>query len=147
MGPRKVDRATQELKLVFLGLTMALPFLLHRAVPLLQWHRTELGVEPGNDIPIELRHGSEETALSYSASEALTKLTTLRGEAVGGDLMSISMVHGATGLGDLIDMGGHRQGDQPILEFARHFRNACAHGDRWHFRNKGAQASGCMPEI
>lgn len=97
---------------------------------------TELGVEPGNDIPIELRHGSEETALSYSASEALTKLTTLRGEAVGDDLMSISMMHGATGLGDLIDMGGHRQGDQPILEFARHFRNACAHGDRWHFRNK-----------
>ena len=43
---------------------MALPFLLQPAVPLLQWHRTELGVEPGDDIPIDLRHGSEEKALS-----------------------------------------------------------------------------------
>jgi hypothetical protein len=133
---QQIATRAQELKLVFLGLTMALPFLLHPAVPLLQWHRTELGVEPGDDIPIDLRHGSEEKALSYSASEALTKLTTLRGEVVGHDLMSISMMHGATRLGDLIDMGGHRQGNEPILEFARHFRNACAHGDRWHFRNK-----------
>ncbi len=23
--------------------------------------------------------------------------------------------------------------DVPLLQFARHFRNACAHGDRWHF--------------
>lgn len=42
-----------------------------------------------------------------------TKLTTLRGEVVGDDLMSISMMHGATRLGDLIDSSptgqAHRQ--------------------------------------
>jgi hypothetical protein len=50
---QQIATRAQELKLVFLGLTMALPFLWHPAVPLLQWHRTELGVEPGDDIPID----------------------------------------------------------------------------------------------
>jgi hypothetical protein len=107
---QQIATRAQELKLVFLGLTMAVPFLLHPAVPLLQWHLAELGVEPGGDIPIDLRHGSEEKVLSYSASEALTKLTTLGREVVGHDLMSISMMHGATRLGDLIDIGGYRTG-------------------------------------
>ena len=115
---QQIATRAQELKLVFLGLTMTLPLLLHPAVPLLHWHLTEFGVEPGGDIPIDLQHGSEKEVLSYSASEALTKLATLQGGIVGHDLMSISMMHGATRLGDLIDLGGHRRSDEPILEFA-----------------------------
>jgi hypothetical protein len=34
----------------------------------------------------------------------------------------------------MIDQGGHRDRREPLLEFARHYRNACAHGDRWSFR-------------
>jgi len=44
------------------------------------------------------------------------------------------MMHGATRIGDMIIAGGHHDPSSPLLEFPRHFRNACAHGGRWHFR-------------
>ena len=140
----QVGSRAQELKLVFFGITTALPLLLNPTVPLLQWHLIELGAEPGGDIPIELGPRTGEKVLSFSMREALTKLTMLKGDVVAHDLLSISMMHGATRLGDLIDLGGHRDTEVPLLEFARHFRNACAHGDRWHFtKNEPRKPAAC----
>jgi hypothetical protein len=48
--------------------------------------------------------------------------------------MSISMLLGGTRIGDLIIKGNHSRRDVPLLQFARHYRNACAHGDRWEFK-------------
>lgn len=65
--------------------------------------------------------------------EIMTKLTRLQGEVVAHDLLSVAMLLGGTRLGDMITQGNHGRSDVPLLQFARHFRNACAHGDRWHF--------------
>ena len=35
----------------------------------------------------------------------------------------------------MIRQGNYSRRTEPLLQFARHFRNACAHGDRWYFKN------------
>lgn len=140
----QIGSRAQELKLAFFGITLALPLLLNPAVPLLRWHLNELDVDPDGDIPLDLGHGGEEKVLSFSMRDALTKLSMLEGDIVAHDLLSISMMHGATRLGDLIDSGDHRDAQVPLLEFTRHFRNACAHGDRWHFnKNEPRYPAAC----
>jgi hypothetical protein len=76
--------------------------------------------------------GDEAERLVFSAREVLAKMAMLQGDPVR-DLLSICMLLAGTRLGDMIVTGGHLRNDVPLLQFARHFRNACAHGDRWHF--------------
>lgn len=132
----RLDIATraQELKVVYLSLLLSLPTLLDSRLPILQWELARAKVGPNDDIPVNLRYrdGSVE-ALSFSAREILTKVTRLQGKVLAEDLMSINMLLGGTRLGDMISTGGFMRTDEPLLQFARHFRNACAHGDRWHF--------------
>ena len=87
-------------------------------------------------MPVQLFHddgcpGRE--CLSFSARQIFTAATRLRGEAVGHDLMSISMLQAGLRLGDMIRKGDHYRDDVPLLQFAYHFRNACGHGDAWIF--------------
>lgn len=63
----------------------------------------------------------------------LQRASALRGEVMARDLISIGAIQAAARLGDMIDAAGLRDPAEPLLEFARHYRNACAHGDRWHF--------------
>lgn len=50
------------------------------------------------------------------------------------DLFAIGMLLGATRLGNMIERRGIlNDTGMPLLQFVKHFRNACAHGDRWHF--------------
>lgn len=123
----------QELKLVFLGLMMALPSLLDPSLPILSTELRRAGVGPDQDMPIVI-HDGEEEKLQYSLREVLTKVTRLRGDALSRDLMSIGMMQGVTRLHDILLQDGLMRRNVPLLEFVAHFRNACAHGDRWHFR-------------
>ena len=75
--------------------------------------------------------GSE--SIQFSSLEVLTAATRLNETVLRQDLMSSGMTLGALRIGDMIADEGFRSSDSPLLEFARHFRNACAHGDRWHF--------------
>ena len=130
----RIARRAQEHKLLFLGLQLALPAVLHPDVPLLRWTQQLTGVGADTDVPVVVGgRSADEEKLSFSAREILTKLASLRGEIVGHDLLSIAMVLGATRLGDMIVEGGFSRQDEPLLQFARHFRNAAAHGDRWSF--------------
>ena len=72
--------------------------------------------------------------MALSARGVLTALSRLRGDVLGEDLMSGAMTMGAVRLGDLLAPADLLRPDVPLLQFARHFRNACAHGDRWHLR-------------
>ena len=74
--------------------------------------------------------------LTFSMREVLTAASTaLPFDVVRDDVFAIGMLHGGIRLGDMINRGGFLNDTSvPLLQFAKHFRNACAHGDRWHFQ-------------
>ncbi len=128
---------SQELKVLFLGISLLTPALLHPARPGLDWLLDLNGVPRGGDLPFDLKHHpGDAEALVFSAKEVFAAAAALRGEIVAKDLLALTMSHGAIRLGDMIQVAGLRDSSSPLLEFARHFRNACAHGDRWHFRGQ-----------
>jgi len=129
----RIALRSQELKLVFLGLMMSLPALMDPSLPILAVELSRAGVDPAGDMPIVL-HDGEHEKLQYSLREVLTKVTHLRGDVLARDVMSIGMMQGATRLHDLLLQEKLMRRDVPLLEFVARFRNACAHGDRWHFK-------------
>jgi len=130
----RIALRAQELKLVYLGLNLAATAMMHPDVPLLHWTRQLVEAGADDDVPVVLTGArGEEEKLSFSAQEVLTKLSALRGEVVAHDLLSVGMLLGATRLGDMIRQENLSRRDEPLLQFARHFRNAAAHGDRWSF--------------
>jgi hypothetical protein len=130
--PIYIARRAQEFKIMTLALYMSVTIMMDPRLPVLQWTLDQARTPRDSDIPIELPYGDEPERLSYSTREVLTKMANLQGDPVK-DLLSISMLLAGTRLGHMINTGGHMRQDVPLLQFARHFRNACAHGDRWHF--------------
>jgi hypothetical protein len=133
MRAAAIAKRAQQLKLVFLGSSLSAMALLDPRLPVLQWALARMEVGPNSDAPMTLTdHTGDDLAFSMRA--VLTELTTFRGDVVRDELMSGAMLLGAIRLGDMIMNGGYLRQDMPLLQFARHFRHACAHGDRWHFR-------------
>lgn len=128
----EIAQRAQEFKIVYLAQQLSLTVLAHPDLPMLRHYQTLLESGPGEAIPVDLVDGPEHEKLQFSMREILANVSQLRGE-IFQDLMSMSMFNAATRLGYMISTGGHECRDEPLLEFARHFRNACAHGDRWHF--------------
>lgn len=129
-----VTRA-DELKYVFLGMALAMPVLLHPDTPLIHiLCHPAFGQSP--DAPVVLRRidGSEHSA--ERLGDVLRRVATLRGDVLKDDVMNFAMMQGATRVADMIDQAKLRDSNEPLLEFARHLRNACAHGNRWYFAGK-----------
>ncbi|GHF10415.1 hypothetical protein GCM10017786_50110 [Amycolatopsis deserti] len=137
----------QEFKLAYLAQQQALVAMLHPGLPLLQVMRAVTGTPAGEDLPLEVRGSRDpDTVLSFSSSRIMAAAATLRGEIIV-DLTASGMFVAAIQLGDMIIQGGLRNRDVPLLEFARHFRNACAHGDRWHFARGEPRARAACREL
>jgi hypothetical protein len=130
---RRVAQRAQEHKLLFLGVKLSLLSMLDPRLPILRWALERAGLPPDGDMAVALRDADEVDAPSYSIREILTKVTALRGDVVAQDMLSLAMLTGATRLGDMINRAGLSSPQEPLLEFARHFRKAAAHGDRWEF--------------
>lgn len=133
--PEDIAQRAQQLKVVVLAQQLSLPAILHPTLPLLQWIQQMVGVGPNADIPLDLGDGPSEDVLRLSTREILTAASLLRGDVLGNELMTMGMLIAATQLGDMIINGGHCRSDVPLLQFARHLRNAAAHGNRWHFKS------------
>lgn len=138
--PTALDIATraQQHKVLYLALNLTSTTMLLPELPVLTTLLTRMEADPNSDFPLELFHGNtgdaDEKPLTFSAREVLTVATRIRGEAIR-DLMSTSMINAGVIIGDMIQKGGHGSTTVPLLQFARHFRNACGHGDRWDFRD------------
>lgn len=120
-----------------LALTMAWPLILHPAHPLAEISAVYLaGGGPGEDLPFYLKDApddpepivlsTKETFERAAASAAGIPKAKIR-------VLSIAMGAAVTHLHDEIKAAKLHDHQDPLLEFLRHFRNACAHGDRWHF--------------
>src|SRR6266508_4368439 len=141
MAPPNADAATrialraQEHKLLFIGLNLAVPAMLHPDVPPLHWTLQLTGAASEEDVPVILggQRGDEEK-LSFSAREVLTKLTALRGDIVSEDILSIAMLLGATRPASMRLRAGLPSRHEPTFPLPRPLPKAAAHGDRWSFR-------------
>lgn len=125
---------------MFLGLMLTLPLMFDPRLPALEWALQLAGAGADEDILVQLGHKPEDKEkLTYSARAILALASQLRGNIMAEDLMSASMLVGGTRLGDMISLRGPLPKDEPVIQFARHFPNACAHGDRWNFQGKEPQ--------
>ena len=121
-----------------LALTLNLPALLHPQLPALHTFLAVNGLPADADLPVEVMNDpSDADRIVFQAREVFTLASKLRGDTLFHDLISTSMTNAAVRLGDMIQKGGHGRTDVPLLQFARHFRNACSHGDVWNFAADG----------
>ena len=142
-GPtaQEIAQRAQELKVLHLALMLTVPSLFDPGIPILRTVLAHVGEPPASDIPVYVYNdeppGPNQEGLEFSAREILTKATQLRGDVVRHDILSISMLNAAVRIGDMIQKGGHSRTGDPLLQFARHFRNACSHGDVWNYDRSG----------
>lgn len=136
---QEIATRAQEMKVLVLALNVGIISVLHPDLPLMQTPLTTIaGLPPNSDFPVHVMNNGDKqrgrAPLKFSAREILTYASQLRSDDYIDGLLSIGMINSAVRVGDMIDQGGHRNKQEPLIEFARHYRNACAHGDRWSFR-------------
>lgn len=132
MQPTAQDIATRarEFQAMYIGVMLALPPLLDPATPLVAC-MARYGQTADSPVQVVRKDGTVHS--TESVGTWLRLVSELRGDVMARDLMSVGAIQAASRLGDMIDAAGLRDPSVPLLEFARHYRNACAHGDRWHF--------------
>ncbi|HET8863514.1 MAG TPA: hypothetical protein VFM94_09725 [Solirubrobacterales bacterium] len=86
------------------------------------------------EAPVEIRRQDGTVRSDESIGEILRRIPTMPGAGLREDLLPLTAIYGATILGDRLQNAQLTKVGQPLLQFARHLRNACAHGNRWHFR-------------
>lgn len=131
-GEQIADRAAQ-FKVMFLAQQLTLITLVDEGRAVLQAYQQLTGVGPNDDIPVVFNDSPGHEQIAFSAREILAVASKLPGDAVR-DLMTMSMTSAITTLEQMIKEGDHRQPAVPLLQFALHFRNAAAHGNRWYLR-------------
>lgn len=122
----------EDLKTAFVGLQLSVPMLMHPQVPLLDFYETV--AEMPAEAPVEIRRQDGTVRSDESIGEILRRIPTMPGAGLREDLLPLTAIYGATILGDRLQNAQLTKVGQPLLQFARHLRNACAHGNRWHFR-------------
>jgi hypothetical protein len=133
--PEQIADRADELQAAFVGFNLAFPPLLDPKLPLLAVHRDLYGIPP--EAPVEIFRNDGTLQSSTTVYQALQRISELRGGGLREDLLAFVAMHGATRLGDDLKRARLQRGDgSPLMEFARHLRNACAHGNRWHFRSR-----------
>ena len=130
----RLARLANELKITALAQGAVLMALYDPRLPLLTVSLEMLDAPTDGDLPLRLPSDDEQDTLTFSLREVLQRVGQLAETTVRQDLMSSSMMMGALRIGDSIKRTGLHRSNVPLLEFARHFRNACGHGDRWTFR-------------
>lgn len=128
---RDVAVEAEGLKAGFLGLSLAVVPLLDPRLPLLDLEQRYYELPP--DSPVEVKRNDGTMHSSTSLRDVFRDTAALPHAGFRSGLLNIGIVMGATSLGDAL-LGAHlMRNSEPLLQFARHLRNACAHGNRWHF--------------
>ena len=136
----EIALSAQQWKVLFLGQNLSVMSMLMPDLPVLRAALELAGLPLDGDFSMDLMHGTDEAGpnrerYSFSAREVATKASMLRGTILQ-DLISMPMLTAALRVHDMVKLSGLNDPNEPLLEFARHYRNACAHGDRWYFRGE-----------
>lgn len=123
----------QTLKVTALAQFATSIVLADPAVPMIEALTGSLQSGPDHEVVLELHSATNSIALQISATDALTHIARRSSDEIASDLMAGAMMLGAVQIGDLIHRATNGPSPSALIQFARHFRNACAHGDRWHF--------------
>jgi hypothetical protein len=112
-------------------MNLTLAPLLDPRLPLLEvWNRL---YKMPPTAPFEVVRNDGSIHSGKALRDVFSEVARLTTGGFGDDLLNFMAMHGAVRLGDYLKRANLDEGD-PLLEFARHLRNACAHGNRWHFR-------------
>ncbi|WP_044494919.1 hypothetical protein [Nesterenkonia massiliensis] len=132
LTPGAIARRAADYRIVHLAHGFSVTAMLHPSLPLHKFALDLTGSSTQGDTPLYV-DGPGDTDLEFSAKEVLTALTRVE-DRVATDLLSAGSLAAGLHIGDAIEKGGYRDFDNPLLEFARHYRNACAHGGDWDIR-------------
>jgi hypothetical protein len=129
----EIAELAERQKTAFIGLQLAIPYLLHPQAPLIDFLDRELGLPP--ETPVEIKREDGSVHSDEEIGVLVQRFVELPGGGLGGELAYLVAMHGAITLGDELIQAGQPDPSNPLLQFGRHLRNACAHGNRWHFRS------------
>ncbi|QRV02626.1 hypothetical protein JTE88_02460 [Arcanobacterium phocisimile] len=130
----EIVACANELIAMFLAQTALMPFLFDpRPETFVRIRETLFGDSCASDFPIYVNGETPEEELVFSGTVVLERARSTLSNALREDAMSAAMMLGVTRLADLVYKRECHDSQSELLEFMRHFRNACAHGNRWNF--------------
>ncbi|WP_166139580.1 hypothetical protein [Nocardioides ochotonae] len=130
-----IARRAEELRIIYVGMSMAVVALSLPSIPLLRAVNEACGNRGVPvDQPFSITEGVGDDGETFSSREILIQCANLSGDSRVEDLLHVAMMQGGIRVAALVESGNFRDRENPLLEFTRHFRNACAHNGNWHFR-------------
>lgn len=139
LNPRReidIVDAANSLKTLFLAQNLTMTAMLLPGGPVLQWYHDLLGSPPDSDLPIDLMKRDTDEGLRFSAKQAFEYVQKLPSLDVRKNILAGPILSGALTIGNLLIDNSLVDPKNPLTQFAKHFRNAAAHGDKWHFDSK-----------
>lgn len=131
--PARIGLIAHHARVLHVSHEVAADAMMSPDQPLLHWHLSRFPPDPSGDAPIDIP-GPGDTTLRFSARETLTAIQRTGHEDLRHDIIATGMILGTLRLADAVEKGGYHLYDEPLLEFLRHYRNACAHGGRWRMK-------------
>ncbi|MFF4475411.1 hypothetical protein ACFYZ3_38410 [Streptomyces sp. NPDC001599] len=128
----RIAQMAKEFKIAFSGFSLAIVPLADPRLPLVGIFQSLY--EQSADSPLIIRRQDGTEHSSQRIFDVFANAAKIPGAGLRGDLLAFMVMHGVARIGDAIDQARLRDPSSPLLEFTRHLRNACAHGNRWHFR-------------
>lgn len=128
-----IDTAN-SLKSLFLAQNLTLTAMMHPSTPVLNWFHSYLGAPPNSDLPIDLMKRDSDEGLRFSAKQAFQHVQKMPNADVRKDLLAGPILSGALKIGNILTDSQLIVPQNSLTQFAKHFRNAAAHGDKWHFK-------------
>jgi hypothetical protein len=139
----EVSRALLDLRTAYVGLMASSYMAVMPTLPLLNAFRLAF---PTSAPVIELpdTDGSKET---FHLEEVLREISGWGFGAMDKHVMPSAQIVTAISAGDLVMQNNLHDPKNPALQFLRHYRNGCAHGDTWSFSRDALKESAVFMDM
>ncbi|MGY1804223.1 hypothetical protein ACI78T_13185 [Blastococcus sp. SYSU D00922] len=128
VSKEEISRTALNLKFGYLSLMFAANLATFPQRPLLAAWRSIWPHIPDPYIGLPDRDGNEER---FRVEDVLAEVSSWGYEQMNRHVVDAAQTSTAVSIGDLVVHGGHYSKDDPLHHFVKHYRNGCAHGNRW----------------